>query len=252
MNALIVADRSIRMDAVGRYCLNDLHRAAGGEARHKPGNWVALDQTQGLVAAMEIAGIPAIEKRQGVGTFVARELVYAYAMWISPVFNLQVIRSFDVKVTGQQPADMTAALHDPATLRALLTNQVDARLRLEAEAEAHAPKVAAFERLAAQHGAVSMREAAKLLEIKQRQLIAWLCEHSWIYRATDYGSLQAYQRRIDEGLMSHRMVPVVHADGYERQHPQAMVTPKGLTRLAEQFEASANQLSQRTPPPTSH
>jgi anti-repressor protein len=82
--ALTVCDTAIRQDAEGRYCLNDLHRAAGGEKRHQPSDWLRLDQTKELVAEVDIPGNPGIWSKQGLGTFVAKELVYAYAMWISP------------------------------------------------------------------------------------------------------------------------------------------------------------------------
>lgn len=90
--------RSIRTDAAGRFCLNDLHRAAGEEPRHRPNYWMENAQTKELVAELEKAGNPAIKAKQGLGTFVAKELVYAYAMWISPAFHLKVIRVYDAMV----------------------------------------------------------------------------------------------------------------------------------------------------------
>lgn len=62
MNALIIATTAIRQDEEGRFSLNDLHRAAGGERRHQPSDWVRLQQTQDLIAELGdmIPGIPGI------------------------------------------------------------------------------------------------------------------------------------------------------------------------------------------------
>lgn len=98
---------TIRQDAEGRFCLNDLHRAAGGEVKHRPAIWVQNQQTIDLAAACEIDGFPSIESKQGLGTFVVKELVYAYAMWISPSFHITVIRTFDSVATGHPSAPMT-------------------------------------------------------------------------------------------------------------------------------------------------
>jgi len=115
MNHLIIADDLIHQDTEGRYCLNDLHLAAGGEKRHQPSNFMRLDSTIALVAEIECSS----EVRSGSsdvslafstvrgkhqGTYVCKELVYAYAMWISPKFHLQVIRAYDALVTGRPNA----------------------------------------------------------------------------------------------------------------------------------------------------
>lgn len=100
-SAITVADVGIRQDAKGRYCLNDFHRAAGGERKHGPSLWLENQQTKDLIA--ELAGeapdagnpVSVIKGGTKQGTYVAKELVYAYAMWISPAFHLRVIRTFD-------------------------------------------------------------------------------------------------------------------------------------------------------------
>lgn len=109
--ALTIAGTDIHQDDDGRYCLNDLHKAAGGENKHRPKYWLENQQTQELVCELEKGGFPPIQSKQGVGTYVCKELVYAYAMWISPRFHLAVIRAFDALVTGKQQIALASAPH---------------------------------------------------------------------------------------------------------------------------------------------
>ena len=107
LTLISIADTDIRMDAKGRYCLNDLHKAAGGERKHGPTLWMDNQQTKDLISeiAQEVGdtGIPVSVIKGGLkqGTYVCKELVYAYAMWVSPAYSLKVIRTFDNHVTGQ-------------------------------------------------------------------------------------------------------------------------------------------------------
>lgn len=123
MNDLTIAEIEIRQDEHGRYSLNDLYRASGGNPKNKPSEWMRNKQTKALIAELEKkagipvrfpgknkAGIPAYSVTQKAGAFVVKELVYAYAMWISPAFNLKVIRAYDALVTGKLH-DTNARLH---------------------------------------------------------------------------------------------------------------------------------------------
>lgn len=127
-NQLIISNTSIKQDTAGRYSLNDLHKASGGKKRHQPSDWLRLEQTNELIAEIlkpEITGIktseilsaqnrevkdpaqkqaPVISKsgRYG-GTYVCKELVYSYAMWISAAFSLKVIRAYDALVSSVLP-----------------------------------------------------------------------------------------------------------------------------------------------------
>lgn len=229
--ALTIAGIGVRRDAAGRYSLNDLHRAAGGAAKHRPGHWLANQQTAALIAEMETAGIPAVSTAEGRGggTYVAKELVYAYAMWISPAFHLQVIRAYDDLVT--QRAAPAAALEDPAALRTLLLGYAERQLQLEQQVQEQAPKVEALDRLASARGSVCLTDAAKLLQMRRDDLIQWMQERSWIYRRPGTPWLP-YEPRVKSGMLTLR-VSTVGEDLNYRVIQQVKVTPKGLARLAE-------------------
>ncbi len=114
MNALIITGIGIKRDTEGRYCLKDIHQAAvaaGFNRRTKePGKFFATKTTQELITELRrettqnmgslTAPISTVEGRTGT-TFVVKELVYAYAMWVSPAFNLKVIRAYDALINGE-------------------------------------------------------------------------------------------------------------------------------------------------------
>ncbi|MCE7609332.1 KilA-N domain-containing protein [Vibrio fluvialis] len=92
----------------GLYSLNDLHKASGGEQTHKPVHFLKNKQTQELVDEIEQSkdSYFAVKTKRGgsnSGTWVCKELVYSYAMWISPKFHLNVIRAFDSMSTNKTP-----------------------------------------------------------------------------------------------------------------------------------------------------
>lgn len=117
MNSIQISNISIRQHN-GLYSLNDLHRASGGANRHKPSLWTSNQQTAELIKEVEKAGNPAILAKQGLGTFVCKELVIHYGMWISAEFSLQVIRTFlavqegRLKTSSQTSADERTGLRD--------------------------------------------------------------------------------------------------------------------------------------------
>lgn len=230
MPSLTITGIGIRQDADGRYSLNDLHRAAGGEQRHQPRYFLANQQTVELIAELGDSGNPLSVVRGGAdqGTYAARELVYAYAMWISPAFHLQVIRAYDALATRPPALD---ALQDPATLRTLLLGYAERQLQLEQQVQEQAPKVEALDRLASARGSVCLTDAAKLLQMRRDDLIQWMQEHSWIYRRPGTPWLP-YEPRVKSGMLTLK-VSTIGEDLTYRVIQQVKVTPKGLARLGE-------------------
>ncbi|RNE89877.1 hypothetical protein EBL84_09325 [Marichromatium sp. AB31] len=133
--SISIGDITIRQDAEGRYSLKDLHLASGGDAKNQPANWLRGQQTQALIAELTVPQIRGTEQKQPVivirggdpekqGTYVVRELVYSYAMWISPSFHLKVIRTFDAVMTGHAAAIETLLPSEQQTLSELAQRKV--------------------------------------------------------------------------------------------------------------------------------
>ncbi|WP_438503898.1 KilA-N domain-containing protein [Enterobacter cloacae] len=105
-NSIVISDIKIHMDAEGRYSLNDLHKASGKEDKHQPAFFMRRNETIELIdeifnsANMQNKNPVDSKKGRYGGTYVCKELVYSYAMWISAAFALKVIRAYDALVTG--------------------------------------------------------------------------------------------------------------------------------------------------------
>jgi len=114
--ALSIGSVTIREHG-GLYSLNDLHRASGSDNKHRPSLYLANEQTKALIAEIDKAGIPAFRTTRGryASTYACRELVIAYAAWISASFQLKVIRVFlDAVAPAQHPLPLPSPALDAA------------------------------------------------------------------------------------------------------------------------------------------
>ena len=88
-------------------------------------------------------------------------------------------------------------------------------------------------------GSLCLTDAAKKLQRRPKDVIAWMSANKWIYKRAGSASWIGYQDRIQSGLLEHKSHIVLLADGTERIRDQVRVTAKGLTRLAEIIQAEA-------------
>ena len=226
-NQIYLYDTQIRQDEQGRFCLNDLHQASGGESRHRPAYWLSNQQTQELIGEISKDGIPSIFIKQGLGTFVSKELVYAYAMWISPKFHLYVIRTFDSLVSHQN----STALLPQNYLQALekLVETEKEKQALELENQVMKPK-ADFVDLYVDIGTTkSLRETAKILNMPEKAMIAALERDKALYRQS--GNLIPYSDKQSRGLFTVKTGTAEHGHNFT----QTRVTSKGIQWIAQRY-----------------
>ncbi|MCH7421319.1 phage antirepressor KilAC domain-containing protein [Shewanella sp. MM_2022_3] len=242
-----IAGVEITTDDQGRFNLNALHRASGGETTKRPSIWLTNKQAQELVEELsQNSGlghklINSVKGGSTPGTFAHELLAVSYAGWISPSFQLKVNQVFlDYRSGKLQPVtiDPMDALRDPAIMRSLLLGYSEKVLELEDQLKVTQPKADALDRIATADGSLCITDAAKHLQMRPKDLFAFLQQDKWIYRRQGTSWL-GYQDKLQQGLLEHKITEVERGDGSNKITSQVRVTPKGLAYLSNWLTSHA-------------
>ena len=103
--------------------------------------------------------------------------------------------------------------------------------RLGMIVDAQAPKVAALERISQSSHEHNMRDGAKVLQIKPGTMSGWLKSLGWVSKGGGKHWF-SIQTAINSGYMTMRENEQELEDGSVKIRPQAMITPKGMAKLA--------------------
>ena len=123
----------------------------------------------------------------------------------------------------------------PEALR-LAADLADQRDRAVASLMIAAPKVEAFDLLKNADGLICVRDAAKILQVSERKVfIPWLLSHRWMYRRPVSNKLVGHQDKCNIGYLEHKFTTTTRGDGSEKEVAQVLITPKGMSRLADIF-----------------
>jgi prophage antirepressor-like protein len=168
----------------------------------------------------------------------------AFKKWITS----EVIPS--IRKTGGYGAPRAAIdLDDLPSLRALalqlITKAQENHHTIEAQREEIAelaPQAKAWAHIAELDGAMTLRQAAKVLQVPERRFISWLKEHGWVFRSpspSSSGRLLGYSVREKAGHLTHRHHSYLNSAGEEAIAAQVLITPKGMQLLARYFGEGA-------------
>ena len=138
-----------------------------------------------------------------------------------------------------------AMLADPdAMIRTLtaLKEERAKRVRLEAQAQADAPKVVFADAVAAAKTDILIGDLAKILrgngvDTGQRRLFEWMRVNGYLIRQKGSSWNMPTQRAMDMGLLRVKESVVTHADGHTTVNRTTKVTGRGQTYFVNKFLA---------------
>lgn len=176
-----------------------------------------------------------------------KETTLTLLLGYDAVARMKVVKRWQELEAGTAQAfTIPQTMGEALRLAAELAEQRD-QLALENKAQAAElaevkPIVAGFNLITAGEKAVTIREAAKLLGIKENRLTTWLHEHGWTYRLN--GRWVAKQVHIQGGRLIYKEAKYTdEKTGHEMYAPYCHITPKGLAKLAREFGSGPIELA---------
>lgn len=152
----------------------------------------------------------------------------------SAELRMRVIKRWhELEAQLAKPVDPMKALNDPDFLRGALLTYTEKVIALEGKVEELQPKAKALDRIASADGSLCLTNAAKDLQVRPKDLFQKLQADKWIYRRQGSGTFTAYQDKIQQGLLEHKVTVVTRSDGSEKTTEQVRITPKGIAKLSE-------------------
>jgi phage antirepressor YoqD-like protein len=228
-----IAGIEITTDEDGRFNLNALHKASGLGANKAPTQWLRTKQAQELIElaknkTMHIC-IVSVGGRSG-GTFAHENLATEYAGWISTEFRWQVNQTFvDYRNGSLQPVKKQLSTLEILEI-AIKTEKEN--IKFVAQINDMTPKVKALDLIATSDGSMCISNTAKNLQLQPKDLFRWLSANAWIYKRKGNTAWTAYQDKINQGLLEHKIESITLPNNRIITTEQARVTSKGLAKLA--------------------
>lgn len=159
--------------------------------------------------------------------------------------TLTLVSGYDIRLRHRIVQRLAEYERGPSAVMPLIPQTLPEALRLAAdladdlEAEKAkiammAPKVEAFDLIAASEGSLTFTQAAKVIGIKRDALTRWMHAEGWVYRQNE--SWVAYQQHIQNGRLEYKEANYTdQKTGMKVSKPYCHITQKGLAKLAVAF-----------------
>ncbi|EJF92657.1 Rha family transcriptional regulator [Bartonella tamiae] len=152
-------------------------------------------------------------------------------------FKLSYINQFNtMEVELKRQSYVAIDYSDPTILMGVMNHLQIENQKKDVVIAEQDTRLKKLDRLEGAKGSMCITDAAKTLDVKRDHLFALMSARRWIYKRAGNKNWLAYDDKRHAGFMEHDDHPYFDNEGRERIATRALVTAKGLVKLAELLE----------------